>query len=166
MKHVPLLFIAWLCEAMLCFAADAPPNGFYVVSQQAGPGLHYFHSAAFPHLGYIAEKPDLPISEIEQAYLDTCHQSSTRVHRDGSSERTDEERPCLQIQLSIADAKALEGITTAHIGSRVLLVFAGEPLFAPVIRVPINTQSLQLILPKRADAKEVKRKVDTLVRKR
>ena len=146
-------------------AANQPLLGFYIVSQEAGPGLHFVDSLLFPKLGYIAEKPDITISHLEAVWLDTCHDRSRYYHKGGSVEQTNEDRPALDIRLSAADAKALEALTSAHLGSRILLMAGSDPLFAPVIRSPVGTQELQFALPIGADAEKLKARLQTLVSK-
>jgi hypothetical protein len=46
------------------YAADAPVLGFYFVSSEPKPGWRHFDSTAFPNLGYIADRPDLPVAHI------------------------------------------------------------------------------------------------------
>ena len=148
---------------MLTRAADSLPSGFYIVSATAAPGLQYVDSAALPKIGYVAGTPDLPISTLVSATLKTCHQTSTRVHKDGSRETSEEDRPCIEIELTAADGKLLDTITQGRVGSRLLLVIGGEPLFAPVIRSPISTSSFNLTLSAHADINATKAKIDAMV---
>src|SRR5437016_14216355 len=100
-----LFIITLICLAALVRAGDQPPLGFYVVSHEARPGLHFFESAALPKLGYIAGKPDLPISQLEAVAVDTYRDRSQLIHKDGSVEQTNEDRPALNIRLTAPDAK-------------------------------------------------------------
>lgn len=160
-----LLFFTLIYAGTLVHAGDPPPLGFYVVSQQARPGFHFFESAAFPKLGYIAEKPDLPILQLEAVTIGTYRDRSQIIHKDGSAEKTNEDRPALNIRLGAADAKSLKSLTAAHLGSRILLMAGDEALFAPVIRTPIDTQELQISLPPGADAEKLRARLQTFVRK-
>jgi len=135
------------------------------VSHEARPGLHFFESAALPKLGYIAGKPDLPISQLEAVAVDTYRDRSQLIHKDGSVEQTNEDRPALNIRLTAPDAKSLEALTSAHLGSRILLMAGDEALFAPVIRAPISGQELQISLAPSADAEKLKARLQTFVRK-
>jgi preprotein translocase subunit SecD len=159
-----LFLITSMCVAPLVHAGDKPPLGFYVVSKEARPGLHFFESATLPKLGYIAEKPDLPISQLEAVSVDTYRDRSQLIHKDGSVERAKEDRPALNIRLTTSDAKSLEALTSAHLGSRILLMVGDEALFAPVIRAPIITQELQISLPPSAGAEKLKARLQTFVR--
>jgi diguanylate cyclase (GGDEF)-like protein len=137
--------------------------GFYVVSEQPGPGVHYFDSPAFPQLGYIADKPDLLISQLKAVSIGSYRDRSTIVHADGSREQSDEDRPSLEIHLMATDAKALEDLPGAQLGGRLLLMLRNEPLLAPVVRMKTTIQSIQVGLQPGADAEKLKRSLETLV---
>ena len=87
------------------------------------------------------------------------------VHKDGSRETSEEDRPCIEIELTAADGKRLDTITQEHVGSRLLLVIGGEPLFAPTIRSPISASSFDITLPEHADINATKAKIDAMVGK-
>lgn len=144
--------------------ADQVLLGFYVVSEQPGSGLHYFDSPAFPKLGYIADKPDLSVSQLKAVSIGTYSDRSTIVHADGFKEQSDEDRPSLEIHLMATDAKALEDLPGAHLGGRLLLMLGKEPLFAPIVRMKVATPSIQLGLQLGADAEKLKRDLETLVK--
>jgi preprotein translocase subunit SecD len=165
MTRVFLIFVSCICAGALARAGDQPVLGFYIVSEQPRSGLRYFDSPAFPKLGYIADKPDLSISQLESVSIGTYRDRSTIVHADGSTEQSDEDRPSLEIHLMATDAKALEDLTGAHLGAQLLLLLGNEPLFAPIIRMKITTQSIQVSLRAGADAEKIKRSLETLVRK-
>jgi hypothetical protein len=165
MRSAVLCCLSCLSVTVLGRAADPLPSGFYVVSRTAGPGLQYVDSPALPKLGYVAATPDLPISTLISATLETCHERSTMVHKDGSSESSEEDRPCIQIELTAADAKRLETVTREHLDSRLLLVIAGEAVSAPTIRSPIDTPSIRFTLGEHADPSDIKKKIDALISK-
>jgi hypothetical protein len=154
---------------LLCVTAFGQPAadrslGFYIVSEEARPGLHLFDSATFPKLGYIGHKPDLSISRLEAVSIGTYRDRSRIVHSDGSAEQANEDRPALNIRLTDADAKSLEALTSAHRGSQMLLMLGDEPLFAPFIHMPINTQAFQITLRPGADAEKLKQRLEAFVR--
>ena len=160
-----LLLITSICAAALTRAGDQPPLGFYVVSEKAGPGLHFFDSATLPKLGYIADKPDLSISQLEAVSVGRYSVKSSLVHKDGSVEESRDERPAVDIRLIATDAKSLEALTSAHLGARMLFVAGGDPISAPVIRAPISGQDVQIALSPGTDAERLTAKLQAFVRK-
>jgi hypothetical protein len=159
-----LLCLAALCST-LCYATDQSLSGFYVVLPKPSAGSHYFDSPSFPKLGYIAARPDLPISRVESVRLETCREQSTLVHEDGTSEVDDEERQCLVIRLYPTEAKAFGSLTTLYVNHRIFLLIDGEPICAPSIREPITDGSIRITLPANSDAAGMKRKLDRLAGK-
>src|SRR5207245_2758865 len=105
MRRAVLCCLCYLSVTVLIHAADPLPSGFYIVSPTNGPGLRYVDSAALPKVGYVAATPDIPILALVSATLETCHERSTRVHKDGSSETSEDDRPCIQIEFTASDAK-------------------------------------------------------------
>jgi len=163
MKRVLLILVSCLSAAPLVHAGDQPVLGFYVVSSQPRAGLHYYDSPAFPKIGYIADKPDLLISQLKSVSIGTYRDRSTIVHADGSSEQSNEDRPSLVIHLTTTDANAFEDLTGAHLGERLLLMLENEPLFAPFIREKISTQPIQVGLRIGVDPEKLKRSLESLV---
>jgi preprotein translocase subunit SecD len=97
--------------------------------------------------------------------LDTCRELSSLHHADGTVETEDEERQCLDIRFGATDAKALENLTRLYLGHQMLLIIAGEAVFAPVIRQPISGETIRVTAGKHLNAQEVKSKLDALVAK-
>jgi len=158
------LLVSLICVA-LARAADQSSLGFYIVSEDARPGLRFIDSAALPKVGYVATKSDLAITQLEAVSVDTYHDRSRLIHKDGSVEQTNEDRPALDIRLTAADAKLLGQLTSAHLGSRLLFMAGNDPISAPMIRAPINTQDVQIALPAGTDAEKLKANLQTFVRK-
>jgi hypothetical protein len=57
--------VALISFAAAVHAIDQVSFGFYVVSDKPAPGLHFVELSTLAKLGYIAEKPDLPILQLE-----------------------------------------------------------------------------------------------------
>lgn len=159
-----LLLIVALCPAF-CFGADPSLTGFYIVRTEASVGSRYFDSQPYLKLGYIADKPDLPISRLETvSALGTCG-TVIRYHDadDVTSNPLAIEPPCVSIQLCPPEAQVFETLTTLNLHQRVLLLIDGQPIFAPNIREPISSGSVRIMLPENSDAPGIKRKLDSLV---
>jgi hypothetical protein len=164
MLRSSLLCIAVLWST-LCYATDQSLSGFYVVLPEASSGSHYFDSKSFPKLGYIAARPDLPISRLESVTVETCREQSTLHRADGIEEVEDEERQCLNIRFYPTEAKALENLTTLYVNHRLLLLIGGEAIIAPNVREPISDGSIRITLSADSDAAGMKRKLESLVAK-
>ena len=162
MLRSSLLCLFALCSA-LCYAAEESPLGLYVVLPEQSPGSHYFDSEKFPMLGYIAARPDLPISRLKSVTVDTC--GVTLPHADGAKEVGDSGPQCLNILFYPAEAKALENLTTLYLNHRLLLSVGGEAIVAPNIREPVSGGAIRITLPPNSDAAGIRRKLESLVAK-
>ena len=162
MKRV-LLIIWMFLVALVAHAAERPVLNVYIVSKEPGPGLHEADFAAFPKLGYVADKPDLTISQLEGVSFGV----GPRMPKpDGGQTGPTEDRRSLQLRLTANDAEVLNKLTAAHIGARLLLLLNNEPLVAPEIRTPSVGQSMFVTkLPRSIDTPTVKTKLETLVEK-
>jgi hypothetical protein len=148
--------------AAVLYAAEMPVLKFYFVSTEAKPGWRRFDSTTFPNLGYIANRPDLLVARVKNAYVHNTLQSSTIVHADGSRETTEELKPTLVITFFPDDAKALYELTTAHLGERMLFLLGDEALFAPVIRERIDDPSMSIVLPVGTNPDKIKTDLEKL----
>ena len=158
------LLIIWMfLAALVAPAAERPILNVYIVSKDAGDGLHQADFPAFPKLGYIGEKPDLTISELEGISFGI---GPSFPKPDGGHTKPTEDRRSLALHLTAKDAEQLNKLTAAHIGARLLLLLNNEPLVAPEIRTPSVGQAMYLNnLPRSVNTPEVKTKLETLVQK-
>ena len=159
----PVLLIFWMfLVALVAHAAEPPVLNVYIVSKEPGPGLHEADFAAFPKLGYMADKPDLTISELEGVSFGV---GRPMPKPDGGYGPT-EDKLSLELRLTAKDAEQVNKLTAAHVGARLLLLLNNEPLVALEIRTPSVGQSMFLTnLPRRVDTPKVKTKLETLVQK-
>ena len=155
-----LLLVAVLSAALVAHAGDQPQLRLYIVSQEAREGLCSADFAAFPKLGYIAEKPDLTISQLEGVSF-----GFSTGPRAGPTEKPKEDRRSLVLRLTTKDAEALKQLTTAHLGARLLMLLNDDPLFAPLLRTPSAGESVYITPPPGSDTAKLKAKLETLVRK-
>jgi hypothetical protein len=162
MKRV--LLIVWMfLSALVAHAAERPMLNVYIVSKDPGDGLHQADFPAFPKLGYIGEKPDLTISQLEGVSFGI---GPSLPKPDGGHAKPTEDRRSLALRLTAKDAEQLNKLTAAHIGARLLLLLNNEPLVAPEIRTPSVGQAMYLNnLPRGVDTPKVKTKLETLVQK-
>ena len=159
-----VLFLAGVLSlALIARAAEQPLLKVYIVSKESGKGLHEADFPAFPKLGYIAEKPDLAISQLEGISFGWL---PGLPKPDGGHFPPVQDGRSLKLTLTSQDAAALNKVTAAHIGARLLLMLNNEPLVAPEIQTPSLGQSLYFSrLPRAVNVPSVKAKLETLVQK-
>src|SRR5438477_4570930 len=161
MKFV--LLIAWMfLVALVAHAAEPPLLHVYIVSKEPGQGLHQVDFPAFPKLGYVADKPDLTISQLEGV---SFGKFPGMPKRDGGYEKPTENRRSLELKLTRQDGQALTKLTSAHIGARLLLLLNDDPLVAPEIKTPSLGQLMYITAPPGVDTEKVKAKLETLIQK-
>ena len=155
-----LLLVAMLSTALVTHAGDQPRLHVYIVTQEAGAGLHLADFAAFPKLGYIADQPDLTISQLEGVSF-----GASMARPASSTEKPKEDRTSLVLRLTSKDAEALKQLTSTHLGARLLMLLNDDPLFAPVIRTPSAGQSVYITPPPGSDTAKLKARLETLLQK-
>ena len=158
------LLIIWMfLAALVAPAAERPVLNIYIVSKDPGDGLHQADFPAFPKLGYIGEKPDLTISQLEAVSFGI---GRSFPKPDGGHTKPTVDRRSLELRLTAKDAEQLNKLTAAHVGARLLLLLNDEPLVAPEIRTPSVGQAMSVNnLPRDVDTPKVKTKLETLVQK-
>ncbi len=144
-------------------AADKPVLKVFVAAKDPGTGLHQADFPQFPKVGYIRDKADLTISQLE----DVAYGVGPRYPKpDGGYFPPTENKRELELRLTAKDAEALRKLTYDHVGSRLLLMLDGKPLVAPDIKTPMTGETMYInSLPMGFDAGEVKAKLETLVQK-
>jgi len=155
-----VLTIAVLSAALFLGACEKPRLNVYIASKEAHPGLREANIAAFPKLGYVAEKPDLTISKLKGV----TYGMPTVVPGGPKANKPTEDRRTLVLQLTTKDAEALNKLTSTHIGDRLVVLLNNDPLFAPEIRTPSIGESVYVTPPTGTDTLKIKAKLDTLVR--
>lgn len=138
---------------------------FYVVHAKAAEGLRHFDSASYPDLGYISERPDLIVARLESVSIGT-YRDRSRIEGQEAAKHDGKDRPALVVELTAADAKALGVITSAHLGSRLLLMRGSDVLWAPYIHATIETTSIQIVPRVGTDLEKAKRELESLVQKK
>jgi len=152
-----------ILTATLASCTDRRPRlQVYIAAKEARDGLHEANFPAFPKVGYIAKQPDLIISQLEAVSF-----GPPPIIPGGSlsPDKPTEDRHTLVLRLTSKDADALNKLTSAHLGDRLLLLLNDEPLFAPEIRTPSIGQSVYITPPHGAGAPQLKTKLETLVQK-
>jgi hypothetical protein len=167
-QSAPLAILVFALPFWIAAAPAADPNpqlGFFVVSEEPAADLRFHDSPQYPRLGYIAARPDLIIAELESVSVATRREHSRQLDSKGNIvEQSDDNRPCLEIQLLKRDSKAFEAFTSAHRGKQVLLMLDGDALMAPFISATISAKTIQVSIPKGVDADVLRRRLLPLVR--
>jgi hypothetical protein len=160
-----IVFLSFLSCSLVGNSAEAPLQlRFFIVSEEAGALLRFFDNPEFPRLGYIAAEPDLVITELEAVSAEPGGGEWSVFDREGNVSERGKNDPSLQITFTPYDGKALETLTSAHRHQQMLVMLGSDPLMAPVILTSIRDK-VQVTLRKGADADELKRRLETLVRK-
>lgn len=131
---------------------------FFVVSESPVPGGRSIDTPEFSKLGYIRAQPDMVVLRLQSIATNTAHSFSRYA---GKTTEVDE--PAVTIVMFPADVKRFAQLTRQNVGNRLLLMLADRPLIAPIIRMPIETSSLQLTLGKRTDADRIRDDLKSLV---
>jgi hypothetical protein len=154
------LIIPFLSAALFFGACERPQLKVYIAEKEPRPGLREANIAAFPKLGYVAEKPDLTMTKLKGVSY-----GPPAVAQSGpAANKPTEDRKTLVLQLTTKDADALNKLTSTHIGDRLLVLLNDDPLFAPEIRTPSIGQSVYITPPPGTDTTKIKAKLDTIVR--
>jgi hypothetical protein len=157
---VLLILMATALQSMC--AADDSVIGFYYVSRKPKSGFRQLNSAVLPDLGFIADRPDLTVTHIKNVHLEKTLQRSEVVHKDGSSETTEDYQPTLIIEFLEKDVKAVRDLTNKYFGEQVLIMLAGQPLCAPVIRARMEEPTIAIGLPAGINPEEISTKLQKL----
>src|SRR5207249_3440122 len=67
----------------------------------------------------------------------------------GPMEKAKEDRTSLVVHLTAKDAEAFKQLTSAHLGTRLLMLLNDDPLFAPLLRTPSTGESVYITPPAR-----------------
>lgn len=155
--------IAWiLWVGLTVHAADKPVLNVYIAVKDPAAGKHQADFPPnLPKVGYISDKPDLTISQLEDVKYGL--QPGFPMPGGGFTEPS-EDRKSLDLRLTEKDAEVLRQLTYANVGARLLLMLNDKPLMAPEINTPMAGQQLYIhSVPKELKSEEVKAKLDMLI---
>ena len=158
--------IAWiLWVGVSLHAADKPVLKVYIASKDPAAGKHQADFPKLPKVGYIADKPDLTISELEGVKYGLA---PGYPRPSGGFTPPSEDRGSLDLRLTEKDAEVLRQLTYANtnVGARLLLMLNDQPLMAPDITAPMAGQQLYIhFVPTDLKPQEIKAKLETLVQR-
>ena len=156
--------IAWiLLVGLNLHAADKPVLKVYIAAKDPATGRHEADFPKIPKVGYINDKPDLTISQLEGVKYGL---QPGYPRPGGGFTPPSEDRRSLDLQLTEKDAEVLRQLTYANVGARLLLMLDDQPLMAPDITTPMAGQSLYIhFVPTELKPEELKAKLDMLVQR-
>ena len=158
------LVIAWILSVGLnLHAADKPVLKVFIAAKDPGTGRHEANFPSLPKVGYINDKPDLTISELEEVKYGL---QPGFPRPSGGFTPPSEDRRSLDLQLTEKDAETLRQLTYANVGSRLLLMLNDQPLMAPDITTPMAGQQLYIhFVPTELKPEEIKTKLEMLIQR-
>jgi hypothetical protein len=109
----------------------------FVVSQSPIEGGRFIDTKELPKIGYIAEKPDLNLTNLADVWRSKTMifinpTNLTDVWR--SKELNNSNMMCIDVKLHPSDGKRLKALTERAIGKKVLIMVGDRPLLAPTVR--------------------------------
>ena len=156
--------IAWiLLVGLNLYAAGKPILKVYIAAKDPAAGRHEADFPKIHKVGYINNKPDLTISQLEGVKYGL---QPGYPAPNGGFTAPSEDRRSLDLQLTEKDAEVLRQLTYANVGARLLLMLDDQPLVAPNITTPMTGQSLYIhVVPADLKPEELKGKLDLLVQR-
>lgn len=131
---------------------------FYVVSDVKMEGARFIDTAELPKVGYIAAKPDLAVTNLQDVYLQKM--ADFAIMGDGKGKHTvvpSRPPPALAVKLGAEDAKRFTSLTERSVGKRLLVMLGDKPLTAPRVVCAIEGGSFVIDFRERADLKMAER---------
>jgi len=133
---------------------EVTPLSVYIVSQEKLKGGRFIDTPDFPKLGYIAPKPDLAITRLEEVnFLAITEELGTNVPA-----HIGQPRPGVIIVLRDEDARKFAALSEKASMKKTLLMLGDTPLLAPMVTSPLDAvkmQRLQFTFPAQADRTKI-----------
>ena len=111
-------------------ARSEPTNGtlaFYVVSEQNIEGGRFIDTSDMPKLGYIAAKPDLVVTNLQEVFFEKDANIVIVPDKDHPISPSDLPQ-YLVVRLRPGDAKSFIDLTENATGKQMLVMLDGRPL--------------------------------------
>lgn len=131
----------------------------FIVHPDEKDNTQYYSTDDFPSLGFISNEPDLVLDDLESVKAVT---RTEEIRKGLVGKPFDVEhvtRHLILIQLNKEEASKVYALTRAvsemHRGTRVLFTIAGEPIYAPTIHQPLQTEVLELDVGSEKRAEEI-----------
>jgi hypothetical protein len=156
-----------------CQAAGAEATNkaltFYILSEGKIDGGRFIDTAAIPKAGYIAAKPDLIVTNLQDVFPQKSAGYSIMFQTNGDhTVVSNTPRPAISLILQPEDAKRFAAITQQAVGKRMLVMLGDKPLTAPLVMAPIETGNVAIEFGRefggQAEVKRVEDELKKLVR--
>jgi preprotein translocase subunit SecD len=117
-----------------------------------------------PKVGYIANSPDLSITNLQDVYPQKQADYSIMGGTNGSHRVVPSHPlPALAVQLHVEDSKRFTALTQRALDKRLLVMLGSEPLSAPWVRAPIEADSFTIGFRDEAELKKTERELKKLI---
>jgi hypothetical protein len=147
-QRLVFISIGLLCSLGSTLAGP-PPLGFYIAYREPALGLHKVECSDFSAAGYIREKPDFPITRLEDIRIEFYpHQRNPAK---------------LVFRFTPEDAKAFAAFTERQGEVRLFLMFGSEPLAEYGVLLRVLTRELLVGLPPSSDPQKLKQQLQVFV---
>ena len=142
LKIIPLF-------TMLASLASATNLSFFALGEGASPPALMSSTVSISNLG----EPLLVLTELRDVIRHETDERSTFIGRGGNVEKSEIfKRPSVVIVLPDGFVDKFGKMTAAHIGRHILVVSGETVLVAPMVRVPIYTDRLEISCPSKEAA--------------
>jgi hypothetical protein len=155
--------------AIGCWSAKSESTNesltFFIVSEQKVDGGRFVNTTNFPHVGYIAAKPDMTVTNLANVFRSKGAEHS--VVSDGKGKHTvipKKPRLTLTVKLTAEDAKRFTALTESALGQKLLIMFSEAPLYAPRVMAPIQTPYFAIDFASDAELERIEKTLKKLVR--
>ena len=156
-----LIIAGLLWVGLVAYAADQPQLKVFIAAKDSAKGLHEADFPKLPKVGYISDKPDLTISELDGVAWGL---KSGNPNPYGGPSQPIDDKAALQLRLTTKDADALQKLVADHLGARLLLMLNDQPLVAPEIRTTMSGQSLYITkMGKEINTDELKANLEKMI---
>jgi len=161
---IPILFVAFTTVNSVEIADSHQSSlAFYVVHEKTVEGGRFIDTKQFPKLGFIGQRPDLALTEVEAV---TGARTGTIVMDKGKAVGLSENHEnALRVTLRPEDGRKFEELTRKNIGSRIVLMLGETPLIAPFVMEATTSPDIQITFPTAHDMQKVEQELRRLVKK-
>ena len=138
------LLLALALDSDSCWTARGEATNeslsFFVVKAEKFEGARFIDTTNCPRLGFVAEKPDLLITNLVGVWRSKGSDFAIMVDEKGIEKTVPSHPgPTLGIKLTVEDAAKFKALTGRNVGNRIMIKFGDEILNAPKVDFPIET---------------------------
>jgi hypothetical protein len=166
------IYIFWVVAPFFlgCWAAHSEitnnPLAFYLVSKENIEGGRFIDTTDFPKLGYIADKPDLTVTNLQEVFYDKSMNIVIKPNKDGKTNwiAQSDLPKYLVVKLRPDDAKQFMALTKKSVGRQLLVMLGGKPLIAWSQVAPFPEGRFDISFSDQADLEKTEADLKKLLR--